>query len=160
MKKEGETGTLRIVSLEGDLELDKAHKCHLFYGPKTIRLFLLTPWNYSFKHQEPVSLSCTFISFSWGVTKGTLTSVVQEHHQVVKCGNVRWYGTQENDNLLGFYLHGASLVAQLVKNTPAMQETGVGKIPWRRKWLPTPVCLREFHGQRSLAGKIPKDRKG
>ena len=55
VKKEGETGTLRIVSLEGDLELDKAHKCHLFYGPKTIRLFLLTPWNYSFKHQEPVS---------------------------------------------------------------------------------------------------------
>lgn len=47
MKKEGETGTLRIVSLEGDLELDKAHKCHLFYGPKTIRLFLLTPWNYT-----------------------------------------------------------------------------------------------------------------
>lgn len=30
VKKEGETGTLRTVSLEGDLELDKAHKCHLF----------------------------------------------------------------------------------------------------------------------------------
>ena len=29
----------------------------------------------------------------------------------------------------------------------------VGKIPWRRKWLPTPVFLPgEFHGQRSLAG--------
>ena len=27
----------------------------------------------------------------------------------------------------------------------------VGKIPWRRKWLPTPVYLPgEFHGQRSL----------
>ena len=29
----------------------------------------------------------------------------------------------------------------------------VGKIPWRRKWQPTPVFLPgEFHGQRSLAG--------
>ena len=29
----------------------------------------------------------------------------------------------------------------------------VGKIPWRRKWPPTPVFLpREFHGQRSLVG--------
>ena len=29
----------------------------------------------------------------------------------------------------------------------------VGKIPWRRKWQPTPVFLvGKFHGQRSLAG--------
>jgi len=32
-----------------------------------------------------------------------------------------------------------------VKNPPAMQETWfdpwVGKIPWRRKWQPTPVFL-------------------
>ena len=29
----------------------------------------------------------------------------------------------------------------------------IGKIPWRRKWQPTPVFLPgEFHGQRSLAG--------
>ena len=32
----------------------------------------------------------------------------------------------------------------------------VGKIPWRRKWQPTPVFLPgEYHGQRSLAGYIP-----
>ena len=36
---------------------------------------------------------------------------------------------------------GASLVAQLVKNLPAMWETWVGKIPWRRAWQPTPVFL-------------------
>ena len=30
-----------------------------------------------------------------------------------------------------------------------------GKIPWRRKWLPTPVFLPgEFHGQRSLVDYI------
>ena len=32
----------------------------------------------------------------------------------------------------------------------------VGKIPWRRKWLPTPVFLPgESYGQRSLAGYSP-----
>ena len=35
----------------------------------------------------------------------------------------------------------ASLVAQLVKNLPAIGRPGfdtwVGKIPWRREWLPT-----------------------
>ena len=37
----------------------------------------------------------------------------------------------------------ASLVAQTVKNLPAMQKTWVllqvGKIPWRRVWQPIPV---------------------
>ena len=45
------------------------------------------------------------------------------------------------------YFYGSSLVAQLVKNLPAMQETPVqfwvGKIPWRRHRLPTPVFLPE-----------------
>ena len=32
----------------------------------------------------------------------------------------------------------------------------VGKIPWRRKWLPTPVFLPgKSHGQRSLVGYSP-----
>ena len=36
----------------------------------------------------------------------------------------------------------------------------VGKIPWRRKWLPTPVFLPgESHGQRRLAGKSPWGHK-
>ena len=36
----------------------------------------------------------------------------------------------------------------------------VGKIPWRRKWLSTPVFLPgEFHGQRSLAGYRPWGQK-
>ena len=50
----------------------------------------------------------------------------------------------------------SSLVAQLVNNLPAMLETRVlfwvCKIPWRRKWQPTPVFLPgESHGQRGLA---------
>ena len=48
----------------------------------------------------------------------------------------------------------------MVKNLPALQETGfdpwVGKMPWRREWLPTPVFLPgEFHRQRSLVGYSP-----
>ena len=32
----------------------------------------------------------------------------------------------------------------------------IGKIPWSRKWQPTPVfLLGKFHGQRSLAGYSP-----
>ena len=44
----------------------------------------------------------------------------------------------------------------MVKHLSAMQETWVqwvGKIPWRRKWQPTPVLLPgKSHGQRSLVG--------
>ena len=51
----------------------------------------------------------------------------------------------------------ASLVAQLVKNPPAMWETWfspwVGKIPWRRERLPTPVFWPgKFHGLYSTWG--------
>ena len=36
----------------------------------------------------------------------------------------------------------------------------VGKIPWRRKWQPTPVLLpRKFHGWRSLVGYSPWGQK-
>ena len=36
----------------------------------------------------------------------------------------------------------------------------VGKIPWSRKWQPTPVFLPgKSHGQRSLVGYSPRDGK-
>ena len=36
----------------------------------------------------------------------------------------------------------------------------VRKIPWRRKWQPTPLCLPgKFHRQRSLAGYNPWGHK-
>ena len=36
----------------------------------------------------------------------------------------------------------------------------IRKIPWRRKWQPTPLFLPgEFNGQRSLMGYSPGDRK-
>ena len=60
------------------------------------------------------------------------------------------------------------MVAQTVKNLPAMQETTVRSLGWEdpleKGWLlPTPVFLPgEFHGQRSLGlpvGSSPWDHK-
>ena len=54
-----------------------------------------------------------------------------------------------------------SWVLLVIKNPLPMQEMQgfnlwFGKIPWRRKWQPTPVFLPEkFHGQRSLVGYSP-----
>ena len=58
----------------------------------------------------------------------------------------------------------ASLVAQSIKDSPAVQETGFdprfGKISWTGEQLPTPVFLPgESHGQRSLAGCSPWGRR-
>ena len=58
----------------------------------------------------------------------------------------------------------ASLVAQLVKNLPVMQEPRfspwVGKITWRKEQQLPPVFLPgEFHGQRRLAGYSPWSHK-
>ena len=62
----------------------------------------------------------------------------------------------------------ASLVAQLVKNPPAMRETWVRslgledpwvwKIPWRREWpLTLVICPGEFHGLYSPWGHKESD---
>ena len=61
-------------------------------------------------------------------------------------------------SLLHFFFLGMLLVAishtshfslaQMVKNLPAMQESRVGDIFWRREWQSTPVSLSgESHGQ-------------
>ena len=58
----------------------------------------------------------------------------------------------------------SSLVAQVVKNLPAMWETEVqplgGEDPLEKRWQSTPVFLPgESHGQRSLEGYSPWGRK-
>ena len=58
----------------------------------------------------------------------------------------------------------ASLVAQSVKNLPAVQETRMWSLgwedPWRRKCQPIPVSLPgKSHGQRSLVGCSPWGRR-
>ena len=59
---------------------------------------------------------------------------------------------------MGLPLAQVSQLMLVVKNPPANgggagSIPGSGKIPWRRKWQPTPVFLPgESHGQRSLEG--------
>ena len=49
-------------------------------------------------------------------------------------------------------------MAQLVKNLPVIWETWVGKIPWRREQLLTPVFWPgEFHGLYSPWGHKESD---
>ena len=63
-----------------------------------------------------------------------------------------------------------SLVAQMAKNLPAVQETPVQSLSQRREWQPTPVFFfffsstpvflpGESHGQRNLAGYSPGGHK-
>ena len=67
------------------------------------------------------------------------------------------------DFLMMTILTWASQVVLVVKNLPAYAgnlrhwfDPWVRKIPWRRKWQPTPVFLsRRSQGQRSLVGYSP-----
>ena len=59
-----------------------------------------------------------------------------------------------------FFFFWTSLVAQMVKRPSTMWDIWVRslgrKIPWRRKWQPTPILLpRKSHGWRSLVQEEP-----
>ena len=76
------------------------------------------------------------------------------------CGGLNGKGIQER----GDTDDGASLVAQMVKNLPAMQKAQVWSLSWEEPLekgvTPTPVLLSgEFHGQRSLVGCSPWGHK-
>ena len=59
----------------------------------------------------------------------------------------------ETYNLLRLGFPGGSVAKVCLKCRRTVFESWLGKIPWRRKWQPTPVFLPgEFHGQRSLVG--------
>ena len=80
----------------------------------------------------------------WQPTPVLLPGKVHGRRRLV--GYSPW-GRKELDTTewLHFLFLSFFLVALLVNDLPAMQATGfdswVGKIPWRRKWQPTPVFL-------------------
>ena len=76
-------------------------------------------------------------------------------------GSANLHIVQRSKTVIGWGFNvGASQMVLVVKNPPA--QTGdirdridpwMGKIPWSRKWQPTPVVLPgESHGERSLVG--------
>ena len=74
-----------------------------------------------------------------------------------------FYAHPSRSLFLKIALPWSSLVAQMVKclqwGRPGFNPR-IGKIPWRRKWQPTPVLLPEkFHGRRSLVGYSPWGHK-
>ena len=86
------------------------------------------------------------------------------------CGTEKnWFEQFSNREVLIWTLvqssaEGASLVAQWQRICQQCRECGfdpwVGKMPWWRKWQPTPgFLLGEFHGQRSLVGYSPQGHK-
>ena len=68
-------------------------------------------------------------------------------------------------NIFNFSMQDCSLVAQMVKNLPAVQETRVQSLGWKdplEKGMATHSSIffpREFHGQRSLVGCSPWGHK-
>ena len=56
-------------------------------------------------------------------------------------------------------VHGEEPACQCRDAKRRVFDPWVGKIPWRRKWQPTPVFFPgESHGQRSLVGYSPRGR--
>ena len=89
---------------------------------------------------------CNYPLYKWS----TLTSPREERHKISK---------------LNVSISGSSLVVQKAESVclqcrrPGF-DPWIGKIPWRRKWQPTPVLLPgKFHGLRSLVGYSPWGRK-
>ena len=61
-----------------------------------------------------------------------------------------------NDTVLYGFPNGSSGKESACQCRRCRFDPWVGKIPWSRKWLPTPVFLPgKSHGQRSLAGDSP-----
>ena len=57
-------------------------------------------------------------------------------------------------------ISGKESICQCRRHKRCGFNTWVMRIPWRRKWQPTPVFLPgESHGQRSLAGYCPRGHK-
>ena len=96
---------------------------------------------------------------SWTLVSELLPEVAHSTHYI--CSQL----TCKQSNWSRVTSRRASLVAPPVKNPPAMQERPwfnpwVRKIPWRRKWQPTPVFLPgKSHGQRSMVGYSPWSHK-
>ena len=107
-------------------------------------LHLLLVYMSTLGSQIPLSALMCFIWFGkWGFPDSSAgkESSCNERNPGLISGSGRSSGEG-----IGYWLQysWASLVAQMIKNLPAMQETWVpwvGKISWRRAWQPTPVFL-------------------
>ena len=111
------------------------------------------------------SSSCYLVHTVWDITEGEAKEEIRSsvHYLLFISTSL----STERTNQLGKVLW-ASQVMLVVKNSPANArdvkrhefDPSVGKIPWSRKWQPTPVFSPgKFHGQRSLVCYSPSGCK-
>ena len=87
-----------------------------------------------------ITLKFVLVSSAW-------SAVISFALTTAERGLPRWYSGEES-------------VCQCRRHKRLECDLWVGKIPWSRKWQPTPVFLPEnFHGQGSLASCSPWDHK-
>ena len=114
--------------------------------------------------QWPFSWACGRSSFCCVLARLPLSLSVPISSSYKDISHTRSGPTNMTSFNLQYFFIGPSLVAQWSGICPpiqGMQETWVqslvGKIPWRRKWWPTPVFLPEkSRRQRSLVGYSPR----
>ena len=111
-----------------------------FFGDENI-LKLVVVWL--------VAQLCEYVKNHWIVQFRWLTCMVCELY-LNKTGTKTTHTRQQGCT--------RSPGAQSVKNLPAMQETGfdpwIRKIPWRRKWQPTPVVLTKRIPRTEESGRL------
>ena len=101
----------------------------------------------------------------WGLSRtSALPHQVKSHRSVIYVLRKRAELQTTRKNLMKLPTQWASLVARWKRICLQCRRPGfdpwVGKIPWRRKWQPTPIFLPgKSHGQRSLAGYSPWGHK-
>ena len=101
---------------------------------------------------NPLQYSCLENSMDRGAWQATVCGVAKSWTRLNEslpsvCMNIRgvprWCGGKESTH-------------QCRRRKWCGFHTWFGKIPWRRKWSPTPVCLPgKLHGQSSLVGYSP-----
>ena len=104
---------------------------------------------------KSVSVNSALFSLK-GPTWGSIPNINNSHPQN-QCGSV---GRDDDTVQQGVYPLVWGFPGGLGVKVSAWNVRGLGSIPWRRKWQPTPVLLPgESHGGRSLVGYSPWGRK-
>ena len=117
-------------------------------------------WSFSFNispsNEHPGLISFRMDWLDLLAVQGTLKSLLQHYSSKASILRRSAFFTVQ---LSHPYMTTGKTIA-LTRRTLVGFNPWVGKIPWRRKWQPTPVLLPgKFHGQRSLVNYSPRGHK-
>ena len=107
--------------------------------------------------------ACCVPSPLFSTVSGVMLRLIPHHTKDKQEEGANWlqkHARQKCTHKLTQGSPGGSVIKHQPANAGDVFDPWVGKIPWRRKWLPIPVFLRgEFRGQRSLAVYSPWGHK-